>query len=391
MVIKGKLREYLNNCYQCAMCSGICQMGRIQKYTPSRIIQLIIEGFEDRIVESGMLWDCLTCNSCLEKCPHEVNFAEIVRDARNKMLDAGIMPKIAHKGFYTLLSEIMSKENITPEKTFEWVPSGCKVSEEGNILYFVGCAPIFNYEFDESMNNAVDTLKILCKIENEPIVLLKDEKCCGHDLLWQGKIEAFKKLAIHNIKAFERSGASLIVTSCAEGYRTLKIDYPSMFENFNIEVKHLVEYLYEKLKENKIKFKKEKKNTKILKLTYHDPCRLSRFLPKSFNIYEKIRYIFKELEKVGYVYNEMVHNKSNSLCCGVSCWLNCSDKAKALRYHRMLEAKDIADNLITTCPKCEIHFRCLQNDTETVQDINVIDLSNLLENVIEVIPSKQNK
>lgn len=393
-IFKEKLREYLNKCYQCASCSGVCQIGRVQKYTPSKIIQLIIEGFEDQIVESGILWDCLTCNSCLQMCPHEVNFAEIVRDARNKMLAMGIKPQIAHKGFYTSISEILSKEYIFPERNLDWVPSECEIAGQGEILYFVGCAPFFDYEFPDSNNNAVDTLKILSKIEDKPIVLLKNEKCCGHDLLWQGKIETFKKLAIQNIESFKKSGVSLIITSCAEGYRTLKIDYPSIFKDFNIEVKHLVEYIYEKLLENKITFKKVKDNDKNINLTYHDPCRLSRFLPSSFQIYEKIRYIFKELEKAGYNFKEMAHNKANSLCCGVSCWLNCTDKTKALRHHRMIEAKDVADTLITTCPKCKIHLKCLQDDTESVQDVKILDFSNLVVNLIdlnEIEPSKQNK
>lgn len=384
-IIKGRLREYLNHCYQCATCSGICQMGRVQKYTPSKIIQLIIEGYEDEIVESGILWDCLTCNSCLNVCPHDVNFAEIVRDARAKMLSVGINPNISHKGFYTLLGEVMSKEQVTPERDFGWVPSDCKISDQGEIMYFVGCTPYFDFEFEKSGGIAVDSLKVLCQLEEEPIVLLKNEKCCGHDLLWQGKIDAFSKLASHNIQAIKKSGVSLIITSCAEGYRTLKIDYPSMFDDFNVEVKHLIEYIYDNLKANKIKFKESATDAKDINLTYHDPCRLSRFLPKDFEIYEKSRYVFRELENSGYKFKEMAHNKGNSLCCGVSCWLNCSDKTKALRTHRMEEAKQVADVMVTTCPKCAIHFRCLQNDPGNENDVKIIDLSNLLVDIIEVI------
>ena len=382
-ISRGKLRDLLSSCYQCVGCSSICQMGRVQDYTPSKIIQLIIEGFEEQVISSGIFWDCLTCNSCLQLCPYNINFSEIVRDARKEMIERGIEPNIAHKGFYTLISEIMSKENITPNRTFEWIPPECDITDRGEILYFVGCTPFFDFEFPGFSNIAIDSLKILCKIEKKPIVVLRDEICCGHDLLWQGKIETFKKLAKKNIKAFKKSNASVIITSCAEGYRTLKIDYPNLCDDFNIKIKHLIEYIYEKLIENKITFKNIDDSTNNINLTFHDPCRLSRFLPNSSELCEMVRYIFEKLREIGYNFQEMDHNKTNSICCGVSCWLNCSDKTKALRIERMKEAKKIADNLITICPKCELHFKCTQNDSKKFKNLKISDFSNLLIKVID--------
>ncbi|MHA1257133.1 MAG: 4Fe-4S dicluster domain-containing protein, partial [Promethearchaeota archaeon] len=60
------LYDLLKKCYQCARCSGVCQVSKVQKFTPSRIIQMILEGFGEEIIESGILWDCITCNSCLQ-------------------------------------------------------------------------------------------------------------------------------------------------------------------------------------------------------------------------------------------------------------------------------------------------------------------------------------
>ena len=68
-IYETDLRNLLKKCYQCSRCSGVCQISKVQKFTPSRIIQMILEGFEDEIIENGILWECLTCNSCLQKCP----------------------------------------------------------------------------------------------------------------------------------------------------------------------------------------------------------------------------------------------------------------------------------------------------------------------------------
>jgi Fe-S oxidoreductase len=105
---------------------------------------------------------------------------------------------------------------------------------------------------------------------------------------------------------------------------------------------------------------------------------LSRFLPKENNITEKVREIFKEFEKLNYSFNEMEHNKSNSLCCGVNSWMNCNEKSKALRYKRMLEAKDAGTVMVTSCPKCRIHLSCLQKDYENLSSIEIVDFSEFL-------------
>lgn len=381
----------MKRCYQCGRCSGVCQLSKVQKYPPSRIIQLILEGFEEKVLNSGVLWDCLTCNQCLKDCPENINFADIVRIARYKMRhEANQNPEelIAHKGIYTTIAEIMSRPYIEPKRSLEWVPKGCKVTNKADILYYVGCLPFYEYEFEDSISIAQNTLKILCQIEKKPIAVLEEETCCGHDIYWgQGKLKTFIKLAQKNLEKFEKTGATTIITACAECYRTLKIDYAKIFQNVSskFQIKHIIEYIYEKWKQNEIRFKKPPKTSKDVEFTYHDPCRLSRFLPEEINLTDKVREIFTALTKLGYTFNEMKHNKSNSLCCGVNSWMNCNEKSKALRYKRMLEAKTAAPILVTSCPKCEIHFECLQNDFEDIAEIQILDFSEFISDKIELI------
>jgi len=389
------IRKLLYRCYQCVRCSGVCQLSKVQSFEPSRIIQMILEGFEDKVIESGILWDCLTCNACLQNCPEGINFADIVRMVRYKMRESYNQNPddyIAHKGVYTTISEIMSESHIKPERSLEWIPKGCEISAQGNIMYYIGCLPYFNFEFQNSDSIAESTLKILCQIEKEPIVVLQDEICCGHDLYWgQGKLKAFINLAKKNIKRIEETGVKTIITACAECYRTFKVDYQNIFEDFNNKfiVKHLIEYIYENWKANKIEFKNPSQKEQSIPFTYHDPCRLSRFLPKDSTIIENVREIFFHLKKIGYEFNEMVHNKTDALCCGVSSWMNCNDRSKALRYKRLLEAKDAGEIMVTSCPKCKMHFSCLQEDYEDIASIDIVDFSEFLVNLITIIDSNQ--
>ncbi|MFW9973331.1 MAG: (Fe-S)-binding protein [Candidatus Odinarchaeota archaeon] len=392
-IFEPNLKNLLKKCYQCARCSGVCQISKVQKFTPSRIIQTILEGFEDDVIKSGVLWDCLMCNSCLQMCPKDINFADIVRIARYKMRMRDIQNfdrSIAHKGIYPMMSEIMSQNNIEIERPLDWVPKGCKISDKGNTLYYVGCLPFFNFEFENSTSIAESTLNMVCQIEKEPIVVLKEETCCGHDLYWgQGKFDVFIKLAKKNINMFEKAGISTIITACAECYRTFKIDYSCLFEDFNdkFEVKHIIEYIFDNWKQGKIEFRNPNESNELIPFTYHDPCRLSRYLPKENNIIEKVREIFYHLERLGYIFKEMEHSKKKSYCCGVNSWMNCNERSKALRYKRLSEAKAVATKLITSCPKCKMHLNCLKKDYDDFTSIEIMDFSEFLVDIINIIDS----
>ncbi len=394
-IYEPNIRKLLYRCYQCVRCSGVCQLSKVQTFEPSRIIQMILEGFEDKIIESGVLWDCLTCNACLQNCPEGINFADVVRMAKYKMRKAHNQNPddyVAHKGVYTTISEIMSESYIKPDRSLDWVPKDCKISEQGNLMYYVGCIPFFNFEFENSDSIAESTLRILCQIEKEPIVVLQDEICCGHDLYWgQGKLEAFINLGKKNIKRIEETGIKTIITACAECYRTFKVDYQDLFEDFNEKfvVKHLIEYIYDNWTQGKIEFKNPNEQEQKIPFTYHDPCRLSRFLPKESNIIENVREIFSHLKGLGYEYNEMAHNKTEALCCGVSSWMNCNERSKALRYKRLLEAKEAGEIMVTSCPKCKMHLACLQDDFEDISSIEIVDFSEFLVDLINIIDTNE--
>jgi len=390
-IYETDLRNLLKKCYQCARCSGVCQISKVQKFTPSRIIQMILEGFEDEIIENGVLWECLTCNSCLQKCPKDINFADIARILRYKMRNKGIHNldrSIAHKGIYPTMGELMSKDYININRPLDWIPKGCKIADKGKILYYVGCLPFFDYDFQNLKTISSSTLKTICQIENDPIIVLKEETCCGHDLYWgQGKFEIFIELAKKNREKFEKAGISTIITACAECYRTFKVDYSNIFDDFNeqFDVKHIIEYVHDKWKQGKIDFKKPNAKYKKITFTYHDPCRLSRFLPKDNNLVKNLREIFNYLQTLGYNFKEMKHNKEDSLCCGVSSWLNCNERSKALRYTRILEAKEVATQLFTSCPKCNVHLNCIKKDYDDICSVEISDLSEFFADIINIV------
>ena len=87
------------------------------------------------------------------------------------------------------------------QNRLNWVNGDLKIAEKGEVLYFVGCAPFFDVFFSDLEVKTLDAAKSVVKLLNavgvEP-VLMPNERCCGHDLLWSGDRENFLKLAEHN-------------------------------------------------------------------------------------------------------------------------------------------------------------------------------------------------
>ena len=113
-------------------------------------------------------------------------------------------------------------------------------------------------------------------------VVSPEERCCGHDLLWNGDREGFELLAKHNVKLVADSGAKLLVTSCAECLRTWKIDYEPFFEGAPPKIQHITEYLAENLSGAASQAAAgqgpEAPPNGHRRITFQDPCRMGSHL-----------------------------------------------------------------------------------------------------------------
>ena len=339
---------------------------------------------ESELIHDRELFSCLTCYACSHLCPSEVDYPVFTQKIRNLASSQGEHGDCAHSGTLVSLMRLMSRPNIR-QRRLDWL-DGCRTSEKSEILYFVGCAPYFEPIFEDieasPVNVARNSVRILNALGIEPM-LLPNERCCGHDLLWTGDVETFKKLAHLNAEMIKESGAKKIVFSCPEGYRTFKIDYPQ-YVKLDCEPVHITELLTQNLSKLSLRprVKRRGSNPEAKKVTYQDPCRLGRHLA----IYEPPRELIKAIPGIKLV--EMEHCADQSICCGTSVWTNCGSYSKEIRVERLSEAKATgAELMITACPKCQIHFKCAMVDkgAEKGSDIKieVMDLVNLVANAME--------
>jgi heterodisulfide reductase subunit D len=367
------------NCLECGKCTSICPVAKYDpSYSPRGMIENALLGFGDELVFNKELFSCLTCYTCQQECPSDVDFPVFVRRARGMAQDKGQHGVCAHSGQLQSLARLMTSPAIK-QKRLDWLSKEYRVSEDSDVLLWVGCAPYFAPIFDDLEFNALDITKAALRTLNalgiEP-KLLPNEKCCGHDALWTGDVDTFKRLAEYNAAQIKEAGVKKIVFSCPEGYRTFKLDYPN-FVNLGCEVQHISEFVAEKIGENGVKFREIKK-----KVTYQDPCRLGRHM----GVYDAPRKVLGSIPGIELV--EMKHSGPESICCGTSAFTNCDSYSNMLRVERLSEAVETgAELLITTCPKCQTHFRCAMLDKgeehRPTPKIQIMDLASLVASAID--------
>ena len=370
MITSNELKKKVSFCYQCGTCSGCCPVSYTQEFSPRAIIYDLLNNPEPQeILKKNNLIACLTCNYCLARCPQNVNFGEFIRQARTELFKEGFRVEETHDCFVSNASNILAHFDVIPKFPENYLPANVELATKGEVAYFPGCLAILGAYFDDIGMDfkeiAKSTILILDKLLEKPLVFLENVKCSGHDVLWQGDYDTFKRLAEYNVKLFKEAGVTLVICSCAEDYRTIAIDYKELFGELPFDVMHITQFLAQELDQGRLAFSSE--FTK--KVTYHDPCRLGRHMGE----YDAPRKLLKAMKKVGVEFTEMDRIRETSLCCGVSAFNYCNDFSKAIRFDRLKEAENTADCLVTTCSKCQIHFNCLLTEKRSseIQKINV--------------------
>jgi heterodisulfide reductase subunit D len=352
-------------CLDCGVCTGSCPVSRVfPDFSPRQIIERCLYELEDP--SDPTLWSCLTCAQCSVRCPVNINFPEFIRLMRDEAHALGFDGTPSHNGMLQSIMSIQTRD-IKQDRTF-WVGDG-KIRERGDVFYFVGCRPYFDVVFRDikagAIKGAQNVLKLLNHCGVEPVVS-NDERCCGHDALWNGDEEKFKRLAQINLEVIRASGAKEVVFSCPEGYYTFSHFYPQYFGTLDFKPVHILDFLAEKVKNGAVAFAEA-----AGVFTYHDPCRLGRLA----GIYEAPRTLLKAVPGLDLV--EMTRSRENGVCCGTTGWMNCSSCSKEIQMARLSEASETgATSLVTACPKCQIHLRCAKSAFDL--DIEVTDLFDLL-------------
>jgi Fe-S oxidoreductase len=356
-------------CLDCGKCTSVCPISwRDPRFSPRMLVETARVDHGDALVHDDRLWECLTCARCIRVCPSAVDFIGFIRDARTAARREGETGRCTHGATIQTWMRIMADPDLKQDR-LGWLTDHLRTASASDTVYFAGCLPYYEVLFAdlgaEGAEIARGAVRVLNGLGIEPMVLA-DERCCGHDLLWEGEVDTFRRLAALNTELLQASGAKRVVTTCAECARTLRTDY-----QLGMEVLHLSELVAQS--------DWQPAGAGRGAVTYQDPCRLGRHL----GIYEDPREV---LARLGYELVEMPNNRGRAMCCGTSAWTHCGATAKEIQVDRLEEAKATgADRLVTACAKCQIHFRCAQDDPRVAESarIEIRDLTTLIAEAME--------
>jgi len=77
----------LSVCYQCKKCTSGCPIAKLTQSSPSEIIRRLHLGAGSELLESDIIWMCLSCETCYARCPMEINVASVMDTLRALALE----------------------------------------------------------------------------------------------------------------------------------------------------------------------------------------------------------------------------------------------------------------------------------------------------------------
>jgi len=81
-------------CIQCGRCTSSCPISRIVKeHNPRLLIEMIILGLRSDVLNGALPWYCLSCFTCLDRCPQGGDVGETMFAIRNLAVREGNVPE----------------------------------------------------------------------------------------------------------------------------------------------------------------------------------------------------------------------------------------------------------------------------------------------------------
>jgi heterodisulfide reductase subunit D len=371
--------QSLYMCLECGKCSASCPRQLAGKqYSPRLLAHKLITEREDEAFIESSVWECLTCGVCEERCPSGVDISHTILEMRTLLAGTkGLKGYRSHDGALHTWMRMMTSPDLRQNR-LDWIDPDLKVASSGPVAFFSGCAPYFDVFFSgieaNTLSIARDSLRLLNFLGIEPVVLA-NERCCGHDLLWTGDKENFEILCKLNYETFKSAGIEEIVVSCPECRHVLGERMAEVIPGFDIKVTLLIDMLEAEIHKGGIGFRPLGK-----RITFQDPCRLGRMSGQ----YEGPRNLLSLIPDLRL--KEMENSRHSAICCGNNAFINCDAYSKRVQVQRLREARTTrADMLVTACPKCMIHLGCTMRDpiSRGSLKMEIRDLISVLADQIE--------
>jgi len=118
--------EISDYCYQCAKCTSGCEAHKLLELEPHKIVALLKRGLIDEMVNSDVIWTCMSCFKCRERCPQKVAPVEILFALKNLAVASGkqipgnytaMLQSVLSIGLLQDIKSVSTKDSKTKSRT----------------------------------------------------------------------------------------------------------------------------------------------------------------------------------------------------------------------------------------------------------------------------------
>lgn len=354
----------LHVCMQCGTCTGVCPWPLVASYSPRQLLRQVSLGLEE---SEEAVWNCVTCNTCVVRCPRGVELIDVIKAVRTVMVESGAVPENL-RGVLGSMSGDGNPWQGRREQRAEWA-EGLDVpafTPEHDYCLFACCTLAYDPR-NQRIGRSV--VQLLQRAGFSFGMLGTQESCCGDQARKVGADDVFQELANANVQLFrERGVRQMLVTSphCLNAFRR---DYRDL--NGAVASEHYTQVLDRLLAGGRLKPAKAVDCT----VTYHDPC----YLGRHNGIYDPPRRVLQSIPGLELV--EMPRSREESLCCGGGGGGAWAEHPPEQRFAvlRVREALDTGAQVIATaCPYCTLMLEDAVKVLGVEDRIAVQDVAELL-------------
>jgi len=401
------MEHYVRVSAKCSRCTTNCQVYLAtgdEKDIPCKRSELLLSVYRRHFTVSGILrgrltgdlgltdeqiqemaksfWDCTACRRCYFECPMGIDHGLVTHLGRYILSEIGIAPRALVVSTREQLIGATGNTSAIPVPalldTLEFLSEDMEeekgidipfpIDQEGAEYLFVPAVSDFLMEADTLMGNAA----VFRATGDSWTIGTGYFDGINYGLFYSDHV---LEKALQKIKAeAERLKVKkILIGECGHASRSAKFFYPTFCGGKNaLPVMNIMEYTHQMLKEGRLKLDP---NVVTEKVTYHDPCNISR----PGWIVNQPREILKAFCKN---YVEMTPSGRNNICCGGGGGTVSIDEIRPYRttVGGRAKAEQIratgAKYCVAPCANCKKQLRELMEDNNI--DCEIVGLHDLL-------------